>query len=395
MPNLKKFDPFLNILGEALTKTKAHLIRKTGVGSVYEPPNNVGIRRKNWKISAAERLEELLSEKEINKVLEKAFGSDYHGTLRSDIRSRNLGDHVTKREQIGVLIESFGVGLFIDGGVGQLLRKIIAKKCGISNPGRFSPGKQAALDFVESAGLPIDLAGEPREKKPKLGYIVLNGQITIPELADFQRDIHGQLVNFLQNKEVSYREKALMCLPTGAGKTRCSVEAIHHWIKSLEEGVEPPHRCNLIAWIAQTNELCEQALDVFQKLWTARPHRKGFGLVRLWGQRFEADLPYITSHIKNMSHPVMLITTNQTLHNLTDPNLPKDENREAFCEVFKSHVDLLVIDEAHHAKAKTYLSIIDRIKNHPNRVPDNSECKFLGMTATPFRHDGPEALKKI
>ena len=44
-------------------------------------------------------------------------------------------------------------------------------------------------------------------------------------------------------------------------------------------------------------------------------------------------------------------------------------------------LDMLVIDEAHHARAETYLRIIDHAKNL------NPHLKLLGMTATPNRGD--------
>lgn len=45
-------------------------------------------------------------------------------------------------------------------------------------------------------------------------------------------------------------------------------------------------------------------------------------------------------------------------------------------------LDLLVIDEAHHAAAETYRRIVDRaLELNPN-------CKILGLTATPNRSDG-------
>ena len=44
---------------------------------------------------------------------------------------------------------------------------------------------------------------------------------------------------------------------------------------------------------------------------------------------------------------------------------------------------LVVIDEAHHAAAKTYCRIINWFRANPN-------CRILGVTATPFRHDGKD-----
>ncbi|QTP63901.1 DEAD/DEAH box helicase [Candidatus Liberibacter africanus] len=49
-------------------------------------------------------------------------------------------------------------------------------------------------------------------------------------------------------------------------------------------------------------------------------------------------------------------------------------------------IELLVIDEAHHATAKSYQTILNQVRT------TNPHCKILGMTATPNRGDG-EGLK--
>ncbi|WP_052775036.1 DEAD/DEAH box helicase family protein [Candidatus Liberibacter africanus] len=50
-------------------------------------------------------------------------------------------------------------------------------------------------------------------------------------------------------------------------------------------------------------------------------------------------------------------------------------------------LDMLVIDEAHHATAETYQKILNIVKKV------NPDCKILGMTATPNRGDGEGLIK--
>ena len=57
--------------------------------------------------------------------------------------------------------------------------------------------------------------------------------------------------------------------------------------------------------------------------------------------------------------------------------LAKPKNLDAM-----PRVNLLVIDEAHHAASKTYRDIIGRVKRA------NPECLVFGITATPNRGDG-------
>ena len=54
----------------------------------------------------------------------------------------------------------------------------------------------------------------------------------------------------------------MVTLPTGAGKTRVAVEAVVSW--------RPPRRLTgPIVWIAQSEELCEQAVQAWAYVWRA------------------------------------------------------------------------------------------------------------------------------
>ena len=65
------------------------------------------------------------------------------------------------------------------------------------------------------------------------------------------------------------------------------------------------------------------------------------------------------------------------------PTLARQSNLDAMPEL-----DLLVIDEAHHAAAASYLRIIDAARD------GNSDCRIYGLTATPNRGD-KKALRPI
>ena len=54
------------------------------------------------------------------------------------------------------------------------------------------------------------------------------------------------------------------------------------------------------------------------------------------------------------------------------------------------HELLLVVDEAHHATAKTYRKLINSIKGDFQERGHTSGFKMLGLTATPFRTDESE-----
>ena len=58
-------------------------------------------------------------------------------------------------------------------------------------------------------------------------------------------------------------------MPTGAGKTKTSVEIISDFIRghSIISGFNSK---STIIWIAHSTELCEQAFETFYKTWRLR-----------------------------------------------------------------------------------------------------------------------------
>src|SRR5262249_44273097 len=121
---------------------------------------------------------------------------------------------------------------------------------------------------------------------------------------------------------------------TGSGKTRVAVETAVD--SALDNGTG-------VLWIAQTDELCEQAVQSFRQVWA---NRGGPGtdlrIFRLWGGNpnpgaADADLPTV------------IVASIQTLTSRIASTLP-DWIRDA---------SLVVIDEAHHAIAPSYTRLLN------------------------------------
>ena len=139
--------------------------------------------------------------------------------------------------------------------------------------------------------------------------------------------------------------------------------------------------------------------EEFCEMWKVRPHSKKIKLVRLWGGIYNDNVMAIARSIESLAYPVILITTNQTLKNLFSKTcFDEFVDKTYLAHTILSHIDLLVIDEAHHASANTYQYILDRICEYQSQEKlFKKQCKFLGMTATPFRNeDNPVGnLQKI
>ncbi|MEH2382545.1 MAG: DEAD/DEAH box helicase family protein [Nostoc sp.] len=163
--------------------------------------------------------------------------------------------------------------------------------------------------------------------------------------------------------------EGLLVLPTGGGKTLTAI----HWL--LRNFINNNKK---VLWIAHRHELLDQALE------TLRLNAYSSLLSNVSGFRYRVisghpkhDIPV---HIEPSDD--IIIASKDSLNSGLDYLLTN----------WVSHLQevLLVIDEAHHATAKTYRKLINAVKdNLKERSPDNG-FKMLGLTATPFRTDESE-----
>lgn len=135
---------------------------------------------------------------------------------------------------------------------------------------KWHPGKSWATHFVHSLRLPLVYAGS-RSAQSLPDSLVIEPCVKLPSLRDFQVELRNQVLDLVNRRSVNNR--AIVTLPTGAGKTRTAVEALLEWRQSL------PDR-PIILWIAQSDELCEQAVQSFKEVWFDLGHRDGQSWLR-------------------------------------------------------------------------------------------------------------------
>lgn len=161
----------------------------------------------------------------------------------------------------------------------------------------------------------------------------------------------------------------LLVLPTGGGKTLTAA----YWLAKnfLSKGKK-------VLWIAHRHELLEQAKTTFHE---RLAYKDIFGTKSSFNYRIISGNHDKPVNIKSSDD--LVISSKDSLNagfkHLYN-NWLKDQD-----EVF------LVIDEAHHATAKTYKKLIENIRENVNKF------KILGLTATPFRTAENEqgALHKV
>jgi len=232
---------------------------------------------------------------------------------------------------------------------------------------RWEAGKSWPRHFVRMLDLPpvfAGLPGSPRE--PDL--LEVSPFVPLPELWGFQAELKDQVLGVLSGPQGANR--GVLNLPTGAGKTRTAVESVVEWRLSQQGR-------RIIFWIAQSEELCEQAVQAFREVWTDLGHRQikvrqNLEIARFWGS---AAIP---------DDPDVVVASIQKLHKVvSDPDPAKRQELAALAE----RLGAVVVDEAHRMLARSYGEVLKFLDVDPT---SSSAVPLLGLTATPFRSDESE-----
>lgn len=147
----------------------------------------------------------------------------------------------------------------------------------------------------------------------------------------------------------------VICVPTGGGKTRIGAELAVR-LRAVS-GVRT-------LWLAHKNELVDQAVEALVKVAA--------------GLRVHCAIGRFQAGDRKVAEPVdCVVGSIATI--LREPNL----------EMLLRHngrPSLIVVDECHHAVARTWRGLIEELRA---RVP---HVRLLGLSATPFRREDDETL---
>lgn len=300
--------------------------------------------------------EELLNEKDPSRKLERLVGRE---ALVALVPS-SVQDMLTQR---GINLSSKLIFDLVSNlhGADLMLRlepELLAQ--GVSDPKRFQGKTGAARQFLKDLGFSADLIHEPSPSKPQREEIM--GPVRLKELHDYQKSTSRKIKELLAGNTLNSR--GVVQLPTGAGKTRVAAQ-------SVIEHVAAAKKPQLVVWIAHSEELCEQAIEAWTSVWQAVGSMDGrMAVSRLWGGN-AAQQEYTDLHL--------VVATIQTLSKIAD----SVEQREArgLQYAWLGNPDLVIIDEAHGAIAKSYTGVLKWMK----RSSRDSIGKLLGLSATPYR----------
>ncbi|MFJ1585949.1 DEAD/DEAH box helicase [Streptomyces sp. NPDC088197] len=215
-------------------------------------------------------------------------------------------------------------------------------------------GNDKARQFVTNLGFPDSFAGS---RVPALeARLEVDGPSEFPSLHAYQEQLAQAVFAVLDNP---VPQRGMLSLPTGAGKTRITAEGVIRWIRDNAELPGP------VLWIAQTEELCEQAVQSWKFVWSKVGPELPLVISRLWSG--------------NSATPVddraqLVVATDAKL----DECLATADYRW-LCE----RAALVVVDEAHTAISPRYTRLLELLGLTHQRTSRH----LVGLTATPYRND--------
>ena len=250
-------------------------------------------------------------------------------------------------------------------------------------------GSPRAVDFVQSLGFSEVWAGERNVRRPP--FVEVEGPHALPPLHDYQKRIVAKVRSLLRDADSGaahstgsaagtvLRERragdggrrGMLSLPTGSGKTRVAVQAV-------VEAMRHDGFAGGVLWVADRDELCEQAVEAWTQVWSSvGPQQRRLRVSRMWAGQ---PRPTASSDLH------VVVATIQTLH-------AAFQNRRNEYGLL-TNFTLVVFDEAHRSVAPTFTSVMQEIGL--TRRQGKEEPVLIGLTATPYRgHDEAETARLV
>ncbi|MFB7931049.1 DEAD/DEAH box helicase [Streptomyces sp. NPDC056039] len=222
-------------------------------------------------------------------------------------------------------------------------------------------GSSAAIAFVSELKLPVAFAGSRAPSPPP--FETVEGPRDFPSLHDYQEDLVRNISTMLDRLAP---QRGMLSLPTGAGKTRVTAEAVIRWVTRFGDLKGP------LLWIAQTEELCEQAVQSWKFVWSKVGAERPLTISRLWSSNEVGNV---------VDHPHLVVATDAKL----DRCLGTDQY------AWLRQAALVVVDEAHTAISKRYTEILSQL----GLTQYETGRHLLGLTATPFRNTNEEETRRL
>lgn len=216
-------------------------------------------------------------------------------------------------------------------------------------------GGATTIAWLRKMGFGSKYAGRRNQRQDD--EFVVPGAIRLSPLHSFQQELSARLKDVLILKEPNGDSlKAMVELPTGAGKTRVATETVLRLFS--EEVLYGP-----VLWIAQSAELCEQAVQTWSTVWRGLGDERPLTIGRLWTTNsvHEPDTDFS-----------VIVATDAKLDSVIDS--PEYE--------WLRNASIVIVDEAHRAGSSGRYT---RILKWLGVDGHNWKRPLVGLSATPFK----------
>ena len=224
-------------------------------------------------------------------------------------------------------------------------------------PSRWA-GSPRAIEFVRSLGFEEEWAMEVIARRE--AYLEIDGPYSLPPLHDYQRKIVDKVRAMIGSNGLDPERRGMISMPTGSGKTRVAVQ-------SIVEAIRFDGFNGGILWVADRDELCEQAVESWRQVWASEGAQgQQLRVSRMWGSQ-PPPIPSSDMHV--------IVATIQTL----SAKIARQPTRYEFLSEFR----LMVFDEAHRSVTRSYTTVLQELGL--TRWQREDEPLLIGLTATPYR----------
>lgn len=221
-------------------------------------------------------------------------------------------------------------------------------------------GGQWSKEFMVNSGIDTSFCGKKMIPINYEDYEDVEPYKKLPDLKKYQENLKLELKRALA--ESGDDAKCLISLPTGAGKTRIAVEAYTEYLRPrFYEG-------KYLIWIAQSEELCEQAIATFQQIWQHKEFTESLRIYRYYGGH--------KLNRNTLIGGIVVCTISKIYYAI------KNGENANISQIIEN-CGACIIDEAHRAVTPMY----ETFYKYSQHIRGKKIFPICGLTATPGRND--------
>lgn len=223
---------------------------------------------------------------------------------------------------------------------------------------KWTMGGKWAKDFIQTLGFPLIFSGISIPKDHSTDPVQdIEPRKIVPPLVEYQKGLKEKMLSVLNKEEENTR--CVVTLPTGGGKTRIAVESFIDWMQPRF------NESKYLLWIAQGEELCEQAISCISDMWQEKEFPESLRIYRFFGGK--------EIKVDDLIGGAAIASIQQLYTRIKNGNKALEE--------MLANCGAMIIDEAHHATTKSYELLFDKAKE----LAGNDLFPICGLTATPGR----------